>query len=235
MEGISHEAASLAGHLGLGKLIVFYDDNAISIDGSTELAFSDDPLMRFRGYGWAAERIDGHDHQAVADALRRAQESGRPSLIACRTTIAFGAPTKAGSAAAAHGAPLGAAEIAGARAGATVHRGWIMVKSGDAAEGISLLRSGLMSYRAPGQKAWTPYYTALLAEACQSAGQVEEASTLLDDSLRIVEGSEVWWFAAELYRLKGQLRLRQGHPEAAEELYRKALTIAQAQEARLWE
>jgi len=114
MEGISHEAASLAGHLGLGKLIVLYDDNAISIDGPTELAFSDDPLLRFRAYGWAAERIDGHDHQAVADALRRAQQSDRPSLIACRTTIAFGAPTKAGTAAA-HGAPLGAIEIAGAR------------------------------------------------------------------------------------------------------------------------
>jgi len=114
MEGISHEAASLAGHLGLGKLIVLYDDNAISIDGPTELAFCDDPLLRFRAYGWAAERIDGHDHQAVADALRRAQQSDRPSLIACRTTIAFGAPTKAGTAAA-HGAPLGAIEIAGAR------------------------------------------------------------------------------------------------------------------------
>ena len=114
MEGISHEAASLAGHLGLGKLIVLYDDNSISIDGPTELAFSDDPLLRFRGYGWAAERVDGHDHRAVADALRRAQQSDRPSLVACRTTIAFGAPTKAGTAAA-HGAPLGAAEIAGAR------------------------------------------------------------------------------------------------------------------------
>jgi len=114
MEGISHEAASLAGHLGLGKLIVLYDDNAISIDGPTELAFCDDPLLRFRAYGWAAERIDGHDHQAVADALRRAQQSDRPSLIACRTTIACGAPTKAGTAAA-HGAPLGAIEIAGAR------------------------------------------------------------------------------------------------------------------------
>jgi transketolase len=114
MEGISHEAASLAGHLGLNKLIVLYDDNSISIDGPTELAFSDDPLLRFRGYGWAAERIDGHDHQAIADALRRAQKSDRPSLIACRTIIAFGAPTKAGTAAA-HGAPLGAAEIAGAR------------------------------------------------------------------------------------------------------------------------
>jgi transketolase len=114
MEGVSHEAASLAGHLGLNKLIVLYDDNSISIDGPTELAFSDDPLLRFRGYGWAAERIDGHDHAAVAEAIRRAQESDRPSLIACRTTIAFGAPTKAGTAAA-HGSPLGAAEIAGAR------------------------------------------------------------------------------------------------------------------------
>ena len=114
MEGISHEAASLAGHLGLNKLIVLYDDNSISIDGPTELAFSDDRVMRFQAYGWAAERIDGHDHQAVADALRRAQQSDRPSLIACRTTIAFGAPTKAGTAAA-HGAPLGAVEIAGAR------------------------------------------------------------------------------------------------------------------------
>jgi len=114
MEGISHEAASLAGHLGLNKLIVFYDDNSVSIDGPTELAFSDDPLLRFRGYGWAAERIDGHDHEAVADAIRRARKSDRPSLIACRTVIAFGAPTKAGTAAA-HGAPLGPAEIAGAR------------------------------------------------------------------------------------------------------------------------
>ena len=114
MEGVSHEAASLAGHLGLNKLIVLYDDNSISIDGPTELSFSDDPMLRFRGYGWAAERIDGHDHAAVADAIERALKSDRPSLIACRTTIAFGAPTKAGTAAA-HGAPLGAAEIAGAR------------------------------------------------------------------------------------------------------------------------
>jgi transketolase len=114
MEGVSHEAASLAGHLGLNKLIVFYDDNSISIDGPTELSFSDDPLLRFRGYGWAAERIDGHDCAAVAEAIRRAQDSDRPNLIACRTTIAFGAPTKAGTAAA-HGSPLGAAEIAGAR------------------------------------------------------------------------------------------------------------------------
>jgi transketolase len=114
MEGISHEALSLAGHLGLNKLIVFWDDNSISIDGPTDLAVSDDQVMRFGAHGWAAERVDGHDHEAVVEAIRRAHNSDRPTLIACRTTIAFGAPTKAGTAAA-HGTPLGAAEIAGAR------------------------------------------------------------------------------------------------------------------------
>ena len=114
MEGISHEALSLAGHLRLNKLTVLWDDNSISIDGPTGLAVSDDQLARFRAHGWAAERIDGHDHAAIAAALQRAQQSDRPSLIACRTTIAFGAPTKAGTAGA-HGAPLGAEEIKGAR------------------------------------------------------------------------------------------------------------------------
>jgi transketolase len=114
MEGISHEALSLAGHLGLSKLIVFWDDNSISIDGPTDLAVSDDQVLRFKAHGWAAERIDGHDHEAIAEAIHRAHNSDQPNLIACRTTIAFGAPTKAGTAAA-HGSPLGAAEIAGAR------------------------------------------------------------------------------------------------------------------------
>ncbi len=114
MEGISHEALSLAGHLRLNKLIVFYDDNAISIDGPTELAVSDDQVLRFRAHGWAAERIDGHDTDAIAAAIERAHQSDRPSLIACRTIIAFGAPTKAGTAAA-HGTALGADEIKGAR------------------------------------------------------------------------------------------------------------------------
>src|SRR5438067_4584355 len=114
MEGISHEALSLAGHLRLNKLIVFWDDNSISIDGPTDLAVSDDQVMRFRAHGWNAERIDGLDHNAIADAIRRAQASDRPSLIACRPIIAYGAPTKAGTAAA-HGNPLGAEEIKGAR------------------------------------------------------------------------------------------------------------------------
>ncbi|MHA1107576.1 MAG: transketolase [Alphaproteobacteria bacterium] len=114
MEGISHEAASLAGHLGLSKLIVLYDDNQISIDGETALSLSDDALARFAAYGWDTSAVDGHDFDAVAAAIGAARGKDRPSLIACRTIIAFGAPTKAGTSAA-HGAPLGIEEIAGAR------------------------------------------------------------------------------------------------------------------------
>ncbi len=114
MEGISQEAISLAGHLQLAKLIVLWDDNHISIDGATDLSTSDDQIARFAASRWHAERVDGHDTDAVAAAIERARGSDRPSLIACRTTIGFGAPTKAGTAAA-HGSPLGAAEIAGAR------------------------------------------------------------------------------------------------------------------------
>ncbi len=115
MEGISHEAASLAGHLGLSRLIVLYDDNRISIDGPTSLSFSDDTLARFRAYGWHASSVDGHDVAALQEALQEAQQSHKPTLLACRTIIGFGAPAKAGSEKC-HGAPLGAAEIAGARA-----------------------------------------------------------------------------------------------------------------------
>jgi transketolase len=114
MEGISHEAISLAGHLKLNRLIVLFDDNHISIDGPTSLAVSDDQVARFRASGWAAEAVDGHDPEAVAAAIERARRSDRPSLIACRTTIGFGAPTKAGTAAT-HGSPLGKDEVAGAR------------------------------------------------------------------------------------------------------------------------
>lgn len=111
MEGISHEAASLAGHLGLGKLIYLYDDNHISIDGPTELAFTEDRCARFEAYGWHVQQADGHHREAVARAIRAAQaETSRPSLIACRTHIAYGSPNKQDTAAA-HGAPLGAEEV----------------------------------------------------------------------------------------------------------------------------
>ncbi|MBD0271500.1 MAG: transketolase, partial [Acetobacteraceae bacterium] len=114
MEGISHEAASLAGHLRLSKLTVLYDDNGISIDGDTALALSDDALKRFESYGWAARRVDGHDAAAVSAALEDATRSDRPTLIACRTIIGFSAPKKAGTAAS-HGAPLGPDEAAAAK------------------------------------------------------------------------------------------------------------------------
>ena len=114
MEGLSHEAAAIAGHLRLDRLIVLYDDNGISIDGPTSLADSVDQVKRFQACRWNAEHIDGHDPAAILAALRRAQASDRPSLIACKTTIGFGAPTRAGTAKA-HGEALGAEEIAGAR------------------------------------------------------------------------------------------------------------------------
>jgi transketolase len=114
MEGISHEAIALAGHLKLARLVVLYDDNGISIDGPLALADSVDQMARFKAAGWAASRIDGHDPEAIAAALMAAQGNDRPTMIACRTTIGFGAPTKAGSEKA-HGSPLGAAEIEAAR------------------------------------------------------------------------------------------------------------------------
>ena len=117
MEGISHEACSLAGTLGLGKLIVFYDDNGVSIDGEVRGWFTDDTPARFEAYGWQVVRdVDGHDPRAVDAAIAAAHaDPDRPSLLCCRTTIGWGAPTKAGTAAT-HGAPLGADEVAGARA-----------------------------------------------------------------------------------------------------------------------
>ncbi|MDP3895617.1 MAG: 1-deoxy-D-xylulose-5-phosphate synthase N-terminal domain-containing protein, partial [Mesorhizobium sp.] len=114
MEGISQEALALAGHLKLSKLIVFWDDNNISIDGPVSLSDSTDQLARFAASGWHTQKIDGHDPEAIASAIVAAQASGQPSLIACKTTIGFGAPTKAGTNKA-HGSPLGAEEIAGAR------------------------------------------------------------------------------------------------------------------------
>lgn len=114
MEGISHEAISMAGHLKLNKLIVLWDDNQISIDGPTSLSVSDDQITRFQASGWATIRVDGHDPEAVAAAIAAAQKSDKPSLIACRTVIGYGAPTKAGTAAT-HGSPLGPDEIKGAR------------------------------------------------------------------------------------------------------------------------
>ena len=114
MEGISHEAIDFAGHMGLGRLVVLWDDNDITIDGSVSLSSSTDQKARFAASGWHVQAVDGHDREAVAEAIAAAKADGRPSLIACKTIIGFGAPNKQGTSAT-HGAPLGADEIAAAR------------------------------------------------------------------------------------------------------------------------
>ncbi|MGC6517839.1 MAG: transketolase [Candidatus Puniceispirillaceae bacterium] len=114
MEGVSHEAASLAGHLKLGRIIVLFDDNGISIDGPTSLTVSEDTTKRYEAYGWQVLSCDGHDASAVSAAISQAKDDERPTLIRCKTTIGYGAPTKKGTSGI-HGAPLGADEIAGTR------------------------------------------------------------------------------------------------------------------------
>ncbi|UWU83605.1 transketolase [Bradyrhizobium yuanmingense] len=114
MEGVSQEAIAMAGHWKLNKLIVLYDDNGISIDGPTSISDSVDQVKRFKSAGWAAEKIDGHDQAAIADAITRAKKSSKPTLIACRTTIGFGAPHKQGTSKV-HGEALGADELKAAK------------------------------------------------------------------------------------------------------------------------
>lgn len=111
MEGVSHEAASLAGHLGLGKMVYLYDDNGISIEGSTDITFTEDVAARFRAYGWHVQKVDGYNLKAIAAAIRAARrETARPSLIICRTHIAYGSPHKQDNPSA-HGEPLGEEEV----------------------------------------------------------------------------------------------------------------------------
>ena len=120
-------------------------------------------------------------------------------------------------------------------AAGTILRGWAMVKNGYVTEGMALLRSGSTAYRAAGQEAWMPFFVALQAAACEMAGQIEEGLTLLEEAFQIAERTGERWLEAELHRHKGQLLMRQGHAEAAEELYRQALLIARDQGAKLWE
>jgi predicted ATPase len=120
------------------------------------------------------------------------------------------------------------------RATGAIFRGWVKAKNADVTEGLSLLRAGVSAYRATGAAVWMPLYMSLLAGACETAGQIEEAAAQLDQALQFVERTGERWFAAELHRQKGRLLLRQGHPKA-EDLYRKALSVARAQKAKLWE
>ena len=138
MEGISQEAIAMAGHWKLNKMIVLYDDNGISIDGPISLADSVDQVKRFKSAGWAAELIDGHDPKAIAAAITRAQKSNKPSLIACKTTIGYGAPNKAGTAKA-HGEALGADELEG-RQGEARHFAGAVLGARRRAEGLARRR-----------------------------------------------------------------------------------------------
>ena len=136
MEGTTHEACSLAGHLKLTKLIVLYDDNGITIDGPTSLSFTEDVPKRFEAYGWEAQTVDGHHYEDIERAIEKAKRSNTPSLICCRTKIGFGAPTKEDSSSS-HGAPLGEEEIAGARK----NLGWPHAAFEIPAEVLSMWRS----------------------------------------------------------------------------------------------
>src|SRR6185437_3462607 len=121
------------------------------------------------------------------------------------------------------------------RAQGTMFLGWAKVRLGHVSQGIDLLRSGLNAYRATGSEVWMPHCLTFLAAASEIAGQTDAAAALLDNALQNVERTGERWFEAELYRQKGELLLRQGNHEAAEKLYRKALRVAQQQQAKLWE
>jgi transketolase len=159
MEGVASEAASLAGHLGLGRLICLYDDNGISIEGSTGLAFTEDVAARFAAYGWHTAVVDGHDRPAVAGAVAAAlAEEGRPSLILCHTHIAYGAPTKQDSAEA-HGSPLGEDEIAGAKRA----MGWPVESRFEVPAEVYAFFGAAMARGTAARRAWEGRRSALFA------------------------------------------------------------------------
>jgi len=175
MEGISQEAISLAGHLGLGKLIVLFDDNGISIDGPTTLTVTDDQVARFKASGWNAVAIDGHNPDAIAIALRAARaDSSKPWLIACKTTIGYGAPTKAGKSST-HGEPLGEEEIKGTRE-----------KLGWAHAPFEIPEPVLLAWRAVGQRS-AKEHAAWKQKLVQAGPAAEQALAVPAGASRLAE------------------------------------------------
>ncbi|NLF32379.1 MAG: transketolase [Planctomycetes bacterium] len=167
MEGLSNEAASLAGHLKLGKLIALYDDNEISIEGSTDLAFTENVNARYEALGWHVQDIDGHDHEAIAAAIQAAQAvTDKPSLIVAHTTIGRGAPTLAGSAKV-HGEPLGEAELTAAKAAI----GW-PAESFHVPADVETLFAGRRKQWAAMRKAWDRTFGAYLAAEAERGAEL---------------------------------------------------------------
>jgi transketolase len=154
MEGISHEAIALAGHLKLSRLVFLWDDNGISIDGPLSLTDSVDQVARFKAHGWNAMQVDGHDPEAIAAAISKAQTSDRPTMIACKTTIGFGAPKKAGTSKA-HGEPLGPEELAGAKAALGISGGPFEI-----ADDVLQAWRAAGARGAPARKAWQTRFDA---------------------------------------------------------------------------
>jgi transketolase len=207
MEGVSQEAISLAGHLKLGKLIVLFDDNQISIDGPTNLSVSDDQLARFAASNWHVARVDGHDPEAVALAIENAKSvTDRPSLIACRTIIGYGAPSKQGSAST-HGSPLGPEEIEGARE----RLGWTHAP-------FEVPKPILASWRAAGTRnrgtyeAWTNAASRLDA---QTRGRLADP---IDAETRKAIAAAVKSLKADFIREGAKLATRQSSQKVIEKL-----------------
>jgi predicted ATPase/DNA-binding winged helix-turn-helix (wHTH) protein/class 3 adenylate cyclase len=186
------------------------------------LGFPDQALARSRAAVAEAQHLAHPRSLAVTLALtcRLLVLAGDDETLAQRADELSGVATEQGFAVGAQG---------------TVYRGWVKVKQRELTKGMSLIRAGLAAYRAREAELWMPHFLALLGEACELAGETAEALTLLDEGLRIAERTRALWFAAELNRQKGGLLLRQGRSAAVEELYRKALSIAREQEAKLWE
>jgi transketolase len=207
MEGVSHEAISLAGHLKLGRLIVLFDDNQISIDGPTSLAVSDDQIERFKASGWHTARVNGHDAEAVALAIENARQvTDRPSLIACRTVIGYGAPSKSGTAAT-HGSPLGEEEVKGARE----KLGWRHAP-------FEVPKPILASWRAVGTRHRAAYETWAQAAKRLDAPARAELADPIDDKVKSAIVAAITAIKADFSREGAKLATRQSSQKVLEKL-----------------
>jgi transketolase len=207
MEGISQEAISLAGHLKLGRLIVLFDDNQISIDGPTSLSVSDDQIERFRASGWHTAKVDGHDPEAVALAVANARAAtDRPSLIACRTIIGYGAPKKQGTAAT-HGSPLGADEITSTRE-----------KLGWRHAAFEVPKPILAAWRAAGARNAAAYDRWLKAAKRLEPVTLERLTNPIDADVGDKVAAAVRTIKADFAREGGKLATRQSSQKVLEKL-----------------